>query len=59
MTSAGTEATESAIKLSRIYGSSVNKEKIGIISIKEIGMAELWVLKCSQVKMMLQNGLVF
>ena len=34
LTSAGTEATESAIKLSRIYGSSVNKEKIGIISIR-------------------------
>lgn len=34
LTSAGTEATETALKLARIYGSSVNKNKIGIITIK-------------------------
>jgi len=34
LTSAGTEATETALKLARIYGSSINKSKIGIISIK-------------------------
>lgn len=34
LTSAGTEATETALKLARIYGSSINKNKIGIISIK-------------------------
>ena len=34
MTSAGTEATETALKLARIYGSSINKKKLGVISIK-------------------------
>ena len=34
LTSAGTEATETALKLSRIYGSSISKNKIGVISIK-------------------------
>jgi 4-aminobutyrate aminotransferase / (S)-3-amino-2-methylpropionate transaminase / 5-aminovalerate transaminase len=34
LTSAGTEATETAIKLARIYGSSINKNKLGIITIK-------------------------
>ena len=34
LTSAGTEATETALKLARIYGSSINKNKIGIITIK-------------------------
>ncbi len=34
LTSAGTEATETAIKLARIYGSSHNKNKLGIITIK-------------------------
>ncbi len=34
LTSAGTEATETALKLARIYGSSINKKKIGVISIK-------------------------
>ncbi len=34
LTSAGTEATETALKLARIYGSTINKKKIGVISIK-------------------------
>ena len=34
LASAGTEVIEAAIKFSRIYGSSFNKKKIGIISIK-------------------------
>ena len=34
LTSAGTEATETALKLARIYGSSINKKKLGVISIK-------------------------
>ena len=32
--SSGTEATETAIKVARIYGGSINKNKIGIITIK-------------------------
>ena len=34
LASAGTETTEAAIKLSRVYGLSSHKEKIGIIAIK-------------------------
>lgn len=34
LASAGTEVTEAAIKLARIHGASLNKEKIGIIAIK-------------------------
>ena len=34
LTSSGTEATETAIKLARIHGSSIDKNKIGIITIE-------------------------
>ena len=34
LVSSGTEATETAIKVARIYGGSINKNKIGIITIK-------------------------
>ena len=33
LASAGTETTEAAIKLARVHGSSIRKEKIGIIAI--------------------------
>ena len=36
MTSAGTEATETALKLARIYGSSINKKKLCVIIINGI-----------------------
>jgi len=34
LVSSGTEATETAIKVARIHGGSINKNKIGIITIK-------------------------
>ena len=34
LVSSGTEATETALKLVRTYGQSINKKKIGIICIK-------------------------
>ena len=43
--SSGTEATEAALKLMRMYGQKKKKENWGLFVFKEIGMAELWALK--------------
>ena len=42
--SAGTEATEAALKLMRMNGQINKKNRLGIICFEEIGMEEPWAL---------------
>ena len=43
--SSGTESTEAALKLMRLYGQKKKKENLGLYVLKETGTEEPWVLK--------------